>query len=129
MKLKNRIYTGMGTGSFVYMVLLLFQNHDISITRTEIVSVFIISACAGIFTFVFDIEAMSYLLSLVIHFFIMILVVSCVALYNHWIELFPSASFFGSILLIYMFSWLILFLRTKRDAKELNMLLKNKKDT
>ncbi|MFP3886116.1 DUF3021 domain-containing protein [Priestia filamentosa] len=129
MKLKDRIYTGMGTGSFIYMVLLLFKDYNISITRTEIISVFIISACAGIFTFAFDIDGMSYLLSLVIHFFLMILIVFLVALYNHWIEIFPSVSFFGSICLIYIFAWLILFLRTKRDAKELNMLLKNKKDT
>ncbi|WP_410914451.1 DUF3021 domain-containing protein [Priestia filamentosa] len=119
----------MGTGSFIYMVLLLFKDYNISITRTEIISVFIISACAGIFTFAFDIDGMSYLLSLVIHFFLMILIVFLVALYNHWIEIFPSVSFFGSICLIYIFAWLILFLRTKRDAKELNMLLKNKKDT
>ncbi|MFS0560806.1 DUF3021 domain-containing protein [Terribacillus sp. 179-K 1B1 HS] len=127
MKLKDRVYSGVGTGSFVYMILLLFENHNISITRTEIVSVFIISACAGIFTFVFDIEGISYLFSLVIHFLLMILIVYLIALYNQWIDNFPSASFLGSILIIYAFSWAILISKTKRDAKKLNVLLKSKK--
>ncbi|SDC84178.1 Protein of unknown function [Terribacillus halophilus] len=127
MKLKDRLYSGIGTGSFVYMTLLLFGNHNIFITRMEIVSVFIISACAGIFTFVFEIEGISYLFSLIIHFLLMILIVYLIALYNHWIDNFPSASFLGSILIIYAFSWAILISKTKRDAKKLNVLLKSKK--
>ncbi|MEE3950056.1 DUF3021 domain-containing protein [Bacillus wiedmannii] len=128
MKLKNRLYTGLGTGSFIYMIVLLSRNNNISITQAEIISVLIISACAGIFTFIFDIERISYLFALVIHFLMMIIVVFLIATYNHWIEIFPTADFLESIVLIYAFSWLISFLNTKKDAKELNMLLKNKKN-
>ncbi|MGH1274952.1 DUF3021 domain-containing protein [Bacillus cereus] len=126
MKLKNRLYTGLGTGSFIYMIVLLSRENNISITRTEIISVLIISACAGIFTFIFDIERISYLFALVIHFFMMLIVVFLISIYNDWIEIFPTADFLESIVLIYAFSWLISFLNTKKDAKELNMLLKNK---
>ncbi|HDR4901447.1 TPA: DUF3021 domain-containing protein [Bacillus cereus] len=126
MKLKNRLYTGLGTGSFIYMIVLLSRNNNISITQAEIISVLIISACAGIFTFIFDIERISYLFALVIHFFMMLIVVFLISTYNHWIEIFPTADFLESIVLIYAFSWLISFLNTKKDAKELNMLLKNK---
>ena len=126
MKLKKRLYTGLGTGSFIYMIVLLSRNYNISITRAEIISVLIISACAGIFTFIFDIEKISYLFALVIHFFMMIIVVFLISTYNHWIEIFPTTDFLGGVFLIYVFSWLISFLNTKKDAKELNMLLKNK---
>jgi len=126
LKLKNRLYTGLGTGSFIYMIVLLSRNNNISITQAEIISVLIISACAGIFTFIFDIERINYLFALVIHFFMMIIVVFLISTYNHWIEIFPTTDFLESIVLIYAFSWLISFLNTKKDAKELNMLLKNK---
>ncbi|PFM33682.1 DUF3021 domain-containing protein [Bacillus cereus] len=128
MKLKNRLYSGLGIGSLVYMIVLLSKNNTIFITQAEIISVLIISACAGILTFVFDIERISYLFALVIHFFMMFLVVYCISVCNHWIEIFPTADFLGGVFLIYVFSWLISFLNTKKDAKELNMLLKNKKN-
>ncbi|PFB13697.1 DUF3021 domain-containing protein [Bacillus cereus] len=128
MKLKNRLYSGLGIGSLVYMIVLLSKNNTIFITQAEIISVLIISACAGILTFVFDIERISYLFALVIHFFMMFLVVYCISVYNHWIEIFPTTDFLGGVFLIYVFSWLISFLNTKKDAKELNMLLKNKKN-
>lgn len=128
MKLKNRLYSGLGTGSFIYMLILLYRNNNIPITQAEIISVLIISACAGLFTFIFDIEGISYFLALVIHFIMMILVVSLVSIYNHWIDVFPTADFIKSIFLIYVFSWLISISKTKKDAKELNMLLKNKRN-
>ncbi|WP_053081379.1 DUF3021 domain-containing protein [Bacillus sp. LK2] len=127
MKLKNRLYSGLGTGSFIYMIVLLSRNNNISITQAEVISVLIISACAGIFTFIFDVERISYVFALIIHFFIMILVIFVISIYNHWIETFPTADFFESIVLIYAFSWFISFLNTKKDAKELNILLKNNK--
>ncbi|MED1791008.1 DUF3021 family protein [Brevibacillus laterosporus] len=126
LNLKGRLYNGLGTGSFVYMIILLCRN-NISITHAEIISVLIISACAGIFTYIFNIERISYFFALTIHFFLMILVVYFTAIYNNWIEKFPTANFIKSTLLIYIFSWLISFLKTKKVAKELNMLLKNKK--
>ncbi|PEU05852.1 DUF3021 domain-containing protein [Bacillus sp. AFS019443] len=127
MKLKNRLYSGLGTGSFIYMMVLLSRNNTISITQAEIISVLIISACAGTFTFIFDIERISYLFALVIHFFMMTLVVFFISVYNHWIEGFLTADFLGGMFLMYIFSWFISFLNTKKDAKELNMLLKNKR--
>ncbi|HFJ9435725.1 DUF3021 family protein [Bacillus thuringiensis] len=119
-------YTDLESGSFIYMIVLLSRNNNIPITRAEIVSVLIISACAGIFTFIFDIERINYLIALVIHFFMMIIVVFLISIYNHWIEIFSTADSLESIVLIYAFSWLISFLNTKKDAKELNLLLKNK---
>lgn len=127
MKLKERLYKGLGTGSFIYMIVLLSRNNSTFITKTEIISVLLISACAGIFTFIFDVERISYVFALVIHFFIMILVIFLISLYNHWIGTFPTADFFESIVLIYAFSWFISYLNTKKDAEELNMLLKNNK--
>jgi len=127
LKLKERLYKGLGTGSFIYMIVLLSRNNSTFITKTEIISVLLISACAGIFTFIFDVERISYVFALVIHFFIMIVVIFLISIYNHWIATFPTVDFFESIVLIYAFSWLISYLNTKKDAKELNMLLKNNK--
>ncbi|WMT41802.1 DUF3021 domain-containing protein [Paenibacillus sp. D2_2] len=128
MKIKNRLFTGLGTGSFIYMIVLLSRNNNAPITKAEIISVLLISACAGIFTFIFDIERISYLFALVIHFFMMILVVFLISICNHWVETFPTADFFESVVLFYALAWLISFLNAKKDAKDLNMLLKNKKN-
>ncbi|MGG2093390.1 DUF3021 domain-containing protein [Bacillus sp. S13(2024)] len=127
LKLKDRLYSGLGTGSFVYMIILLSRGNNIYITQAEIISVLIISACAGIFTYIFDIERISYFFALAIHFSLMILVVYLISTYNKWIEKFPTTDFLESILLIYILSWLISFLKRKKDAKELNMLLENKR--
>ncbi|MEB2281687.1 DUF3021 domain-containing protein [Lysinibacillus xylanilyticus] len=123
MQLKNRLFSGLGTGAFMYMMVLLSRKNIIS-SEAEIISVFIISACAGIFTIIFDIEKMNYLFALVIHFIMMFLIVFSISLYNKWVDHFLSIDFLGSFLLLYLFAWIITLTKTKKEANELNDLLK-----
>ncbi|WP_433595015.1 DUF3021 family protein [Lysinibacillus xylanilyticus] len=123
MQLKNRLFSGLGTGAFIYMIVLLSRKNIIS-SKAEIISVLIISACAGIFTIIFDIEKISYLFALVIHFIMMFLVVFSISLYNNWLDHFLSIDFLGGFLILYLFAWIITLTKTKKDANELNSLLK-----
>lgn len=123
MQLKNRILSGLGTGAFIYMLVLLSRTNIIS-SEAEIIGVFIISTCAGIFTIIFEIEKINYLFALVIHFIMMFLVVFSISLYNKWTDNFLSVDFLGGFLLIYLFAWVITLIKTKKDANELNTLLK-----
>ncbi|MGE7929613.1 DUF3021 family protein [Lysinibacillus xylanilyticus] len=123
MQLKNRLFSGLGTGAFIYMIVLLSRKNIIS-SEAEIISVLIISACAGIFTIIFDIEKINYLFALVIHFTIMFLVVFSISLYNNWSDHFLSIDFLGGFLLLYLFAWIITFTKTKKEANVLNSLLK-----
>ncbi|MFJ8517461.1 DUF3021 family protein [Lysinibacillus xylanilyticus] len=127
MQLKNRLFSGLGTGAFIYMIVLLSRKNIIS-SETEIISVLIISACAGIFTIIFDIEKINYLFALVIHFIMMFLVVFSISLYNNWSDHFLSIDFLGGFLILYLFAWIITFTKTKKDANELNSLLKQIKN-
>ena len=123
MQLKNRLFSGLGTGAFIYMIVLLSKKNIIS-SETEIISVLIISACAGIFTIIFDIEKINYLFALVIHFIMMFLVVFSISLYNNWSDHFLSIDFLGGFLILYLIAWIITLTKTKKDANELNSLLK-----
>lgn len=123
MQLKNRLFSGLGTGAFIYMIVLLSRKNIIS-SETEIISVLIISACAGIFTIIFDIEKINYLFALVIHFIMMFLVVFSISLYNNWSDHFLSIDFLGGFLILYLIAWIITLTKIKKDANELNSLLK-----
>ncbi|MGE7997685.1 DUF3021 family protein [Lysinibacillus sp. NPDC093190] len=122
MQLKNRIFSGLGTGAFIYMIILLSRNKNIITSEAEIISVLIISASAGIFTIIF--EKINYLFALLIHFIMMFLVVFSISLYNKWTDNFLSVDFLGGFLLIYLFAWIITLIKTKKEANELNTLLK-----
>jgi hypothetical protein len=123
LQLKNRLLSGLGTGAFIYMLVLLSRKNIIS-SEAEIIGVLIISACAGIFTIIFEIEKINYLFALVIHFILMFLLVFSISLYNKWTDNFLSADFLGGFLLIYIFAWIITLIKTKNEANELNALLK-----
>ncbi|MDM5248790.1 DUF3021 family protein [Lysinibacillus sp. G4S2] len=104
-------------------MLVLLSRRTIISSEAEIIGVLIISACAGIFTIIFEIEKINYLFALVIHFIMMFLVVFSISFYNKWTDNFLSADFLGSFLLIYLFAWIITLIKTKKDANELNNLL------
>ncbi|KMY31809.1 hypothetical protein ACZ11_06360 [Lysinibacillus xylanilyticus] len=123
MQLKNRLFSGLGTGAFIYMIVLLSRKNIIS-SEAEIISVLIISACAGIFTIIFDIEKINYLFALVIHFIMMFLVVFSISLYNNWSDNFLSIDFLGGFFVLYLCAWILTLTKSKKEANELNTLLK-----
>lgn len=127
MQLKNRLSSGLGTGALIYLIVLLSRKNIVS-SEAEIIGVLIISACAGIFTIIFEIERINYLFALVSHFILMFLVISSISLYNKWTDNLLSADFLGGFLLIYLFAWIITLIKTKKDANELNTLLKQIKN-
>lgn len=127
MQLKNRLSSGLGTGALIYLIVLLSRKNIVS-SETEIIGVLIISACAGIFTIIFEVERINYLFALVSHFILMFLVISSISLYNKWTDNLLSADFLGGFLLIYLFAWIITLIKTKKDANELNTLLKQIKN-
>lgn len=127
MQLKNRLSSGLGTGALIYLIVLLSRKNIVS-SEAEIIGVLIISACAGIFTIIFEIERINYLFALVSHFILMFLVISSISLYNKWTDNLLSADFLGGFLLIYLFAWIITLIKTKKDANKLNTLLKQIKN-
>ncbi|MFB7156070.1 MULTISPECIES: DUF3021 family protein [unclassified Lysinibacillus] len=54
----------------------------------------------------------------------MFLVVFSISLYNKWSDYFLSADFLDGFLLLYLFAWIITLIKTKKEANELNALLK-----
>lgn len=128
MKLLNRLSIGLGIGSFVYL-LTLYYNHQINtVTRRDIISVFIISIFAGVMTILFDIEKLNYLMALILHFISINIVVFVIAKLSGWITKDFTIFYFFNAFIIYLLSWSITIIRNRLSAKELNKILNNNKN-
>lgn len=121
MKLLSRISTGLGIGSFVYL-LIQYAKHP-----ADIISVFIISAFTGIMTILFDIEKISYLVALILHFISINIVVFILSKFNGWINDNYSITYLFSSAVIYFISWSIVIIKNRINTKELNRMLKQRK--
>ena len=127
MKLLNRLSIGLGIGSFVYL-LTLYYNHQINtVTRRDIISVFIISIFAGVMTILFDIEKLNYLMALILHFISINIVVFIISKLNGWITKDFTIFYFFNAFIIYLLSWSITIIRNRISIKELNKILSNNK--
>ncbi|MDU4911998.1 DUF3021 domain-containing protein [Clostridium baratii] len=128
MKLLNRLSVGLGIGSFIYL-LTLYYNHQINtVTRRDIIGVFIISIFAGVMTILFDIEKLNYLIALILHFILINIVVCVIAKLNEWITKDFTIFYFFNAFIIYLLSWSIIIIRNRISAKELNEILSNNKN-
>lgn len=124
MKLLTRIFTGLGIGSFLYLLIKLSKNAPISISHNEIISTFIISIIAGELTILFDSEKISFFLALLIHFIAVNMSVLLTSTFNGWESTGYSLDTLFSTSIIYLIAWGIVIIKSKVTARELNKVLK-----
>lgn len=83
-KIATSMLEGLRTGSLAYLLVLAFRIQESPVTTSNILSILIMSALIGLFSLLFEIERFSYLVQWTIHFFLTLMVVSVMMVYNGW---------------------------------------------
>lgn len=121
---------GLRTGSLVYLLVLAFRIQESQVTTANIISILLMSALIGLFTLLFEVENFSYLLQLTIHFFLTLIVVCVMMIYNGWDFNLVRAEFWLDFIVIYILIWLFvrldIYLKTKKINESLVKLRKNR---
>ncbi|AGU81255.1 membrane protein [Streptococcus anginosus] len=121
---------GLRTGSLVYLLVLAFRIQESQATTANIISILIMSALIGLFTLLFEVENFSYLLQLTIHFFLTLIVVCVMMIYNGWDFNLVRAEFWLDFIVIYILIWLFvrldIYLKTKKINESLVKLRRNR---
>lgn len=121
---------GLRTGSLVYLLVLAFRIQESQATTANIISILLMSALIGLFTLLFEVENFSYLLQLTIHFFLTLIVVCVMMIYNGWDFNLVRAEFWLDFIVIYILIWLFvrldIYLKTKKINESLVKLRRNR---
>ena len=121
---------GLRTGSLFYLLVLAFRIQESQATTANIISILIMSALIGLFTLLFEVENFSYLLQLTIHFFLTLIVVCVMMIYNGWDFNLVRAEFWLDFIVIYILIWLFvrldIYLKTKKINESLVKLRRNR---
>ena len=121
---------GLRTGSLAYLFVLAFRIQESQVTTANIISILIMSALIGLFTLLFEVENFSYLLQLTIHFFLTLIVVCVMMIYNGWAFNLVRAEFWLDFIVIYILIWLFarldIYLKTKKINESLVKLRRNR---
>lgn len=111
---------GLRTGSLAYLFVLAFRIQESQVTTANIISILIMSALIGLFTLLFEVENFSYLLQLTIHFFLTLIVVCVMMIYNGWAFNLVRAEFWLDFIVIYILIWLFVRLDIYLKTKKIN---------
>ena len=121
---------GLRTGSLAYLLVLAFRIQESQVTTANIISILLMSALIGLFTLLFEVENFSYLLQLTIHFFLTLIVVCVMMIYNGWAFNLVRAEFWLDFIVIYILIWLFVrldvYLKTKKINESLVKLRRNR---
>lgn len=121
---------GLRTGSLAYLFVLALRIQESQVTTANIISILIMSALIGLFTLLFEVENFSYLLQLTIHFFLTLIVVCVMMIYNGWAFNLVRAEFWLDFIVIYILIWLFvrldIYLKTKKINESLVKLRRNR---
>ncbi|MBF7076332.1 DUF3021 domain-containing protein [Streptococcus sp. HF-100] len=121
---------GLRTGSLAYLLVLAFRIQESQVTTANIISILLMSALIGLFTLLFEVENFSYLLQLTIHFFLTLIVVCVMMIYNGWAFNLVRAEFWLDFIVIYILIWLFvrldIYLKTKKINESLVKLRRNR---
>lgn len=120
------IIIGLLIGSVTYLTILLIQG-DSTVTSGNILSIWLMSACIGLVSSIFELE-WNFLLEMLIHFLVTFGLVMAMCSYNNWLPGLTGhawASFF-EFLIIYVAIWLGLYLTRLTDMKRLNAKIKER---
>ena len=129
-KIVVSMLAGLRTGSLAYLLVLAIQIQESQATTANIISILLMSALIGLFTLLFEVENFSYLLQLTIHFFLTLIVVCVMMIYNGWAFNLVRAEFWLDFIVIYILIWLFvrldIYLKTKKINESLVKLRRNR---
>ncbi|WP_262350657.1 DUF3021 domain-containing protein [Streptococcus sp. NSJ-72] len=130
LKIVVSMLEGLRTGSLAYLLVLAFRIQQSPVTTINIISILIMGALIGLFTLLFEVDHFSYLLQLTIHFFLTLMVVSVMMVYNGWAFNMARTEFWLDFIVIYILIWLFvrldIYLKTKKINEALVKLRRNR---
>lgn len=120
MDIIQRSFKALGIGSFIYLLVLLFNNGAV-VDSSAIVYVFLLSIFVGISSYIFNVDALNFMVCLLIHY---LTVNIFVIIANKMMGFSGSYShLLVSIFLIYLLAYIVATINTKVTVKELNQQL------
>ncbi|MCJ2003132.1 DUF3021 family protein [Lactococcus carnosus] len=120
MDMVQRSFKALGIGSFIYLLVLLFNNGAV-VNTSAIVYVFLLSIFVGISSYIFNVDALNFMVCLLIHY---LTVNIFVIVANKMMGFSGSYShLLTSIFLIYLLAYIVATVNTKITVKELNQQL------
>ena len=123
-KVFSAMLSGLRTGSLAYLFVLLFNIQKSPVTKWNIISVLIMSACIGLVSLIFKSDRFSFLKLLMIHFLLTLGLVATMMISNDWGNILLLPSFWIDFLLIYIIIWgsvrLDVYLKTQKINQALS---------
>ncbi|MCP9313917.1 DUF3021 family protein [Liquorilactobacillus satsumensis] len=127
----RHIFNGLGIGAVVYLSLV-FVNGGASVSRKDVLFVFIVSCFIGISTFIFKISSLNFLSSLILYYLgVVVFIILLDFVFGTQVEFVQIIS---STTIIYLISYVVtigkFFLVTKdmnEKLKQLNNKLKSRR--
>ena len=101
-KIARNVISGIGFGSFAYILVLLFKVQTTIPTTANILSMLVMSVGIGLISLIFENDTLPWLAELGIHFVGTFLLVTSMMRFNHW-PLVPS--FWVIFITLYVVYW------------------------
>lgn len=114
---------GMGYGSITYLAIIAFLTHNMTVSTTSVITVFIISGLIGELSFVFQTE-LPYSIALVIHLIGTFILYSVMMLINHWQLDWQTIIIF---LIVYIAIWIFIRLVEEQHINRINQQLRKRR--
>ena len=113
---------GMGYGSITYLAIIAFLTHNMTVSTTSVITVFIISGLIGELSFVFQTE-LPYSIALVIHLIGTFILYSVMILNNLWPLNRQTIVIF---IIVYIAIWLFIRLLEEQHINRINKQIRNR---
>lgn len=124
-KVFSAMLSGLRTGSLTYLLVLLFDIQKSPVSKSNIISILVMSAAIGLVSLIFESERFSFLLLLIVHCSVTLGLVSAMMVYNGWQDVLLHPRFWLEYFLIYVIIWcfvrLDIYLKTQKINQALSM--------
>ncbi|BDZ30291.1 DUF3021 domain-containing protein [Lactiplantibacillus sp. WILCCON 0030] len=116
-KIVHNAMSGIGFGSFAYMLIMLFKVQPIMPTTANILSILVMSVGIGMVSLIFQSDALPWLTELGIHFVGTFFLVAAMMGFNHW-PIVPS--FWVTFVALYVICWIIIRVQRYLQVERIN---------
>lgn len=106
-RIARMVITGIGMGSFMYLLALAAGFQESMPSPKNIVSIWVMSGLIGILTLLFATDRLSFLTALLLHIVGVTLLVLAMAIFNGWSSWVASPAFWSELVGIYAAVWAV----------------------
>ncbi|BDR58026.1 DUF3021 domain-containing protein [Xylocopilactobacillus apicola] len=127
-KILRYLLIGTGFGSVSYLLIITFRIQPDLPTVKNTLSILVMSMLIGLVSLIFEVDRISFLLELLVHFCATLTLVIAMVIFNGWGDyIFPRPGFWLLFLGIYGAVWFVISLNLRINAQEMNEQLRKKR--